>query len=207
MSSTTLALGSIEALHAVMREGALVELKANADVVVVPTAAAFTGIAEAALAIAQVLDDFDLHVEALMVADRTAATEPYFSQRLFEADLVILCDGSSLHARSVWRATPLGQAINASLALFAIGGVASVLGDVMIDPRGGAPTTGLGYRPGLAICTPASEEQLTRTRSLLGADVPLALLGPAGVVRYDGTQWQVLSGDVIVTRGHETSVL
>ena len=207
MRPTTLALGSIEALHAVVQSGALVELKVNADVVVVATAAAFTGITEAVVAIAQALDDVDLRVEALMAADRASAAEPYFSQRLSEADLVILCDGSALHARSVWRATPLGDAINASLTLVAIGSVASVLGEVMIDPRGGAPTTGLGYRPGVAFCTTASDEQLTRTRSLLGVDVPLVLLGPAGVVRHDGTQWRVLNDDVVVTRGHDSSVL
>ena len=142
-----------------------------------------------------------------MANDRTGASAPYVVQRLAQADLVILCDGSGLHARSVWRATPLGDAINASATLVAIGSVATILGEVMIDPRGGAPMTGLGYRPGVALCTPSSEEQLTRTRSLLGADVPLVLLGPAGVVRHDGSEWRVVSGDVVVTRGHDSCVL
>jgi hypothetical protein len=73
----------------------------------------------------------------------------------------------------------------------------------MIDPRGGAPTTGLGYREGLAIGVNASEEQLTRTRTLLGTDVPLAVLGSRGVVHFDGTKWRRGSDDVVVTRGHE----
>jgi len=79
----------------------------------------------------------------------------------------------------VWRANAFGDAINAAPLLVAIGAVASVLGDVMIDPRGGAPTTGLGYRIGAALCVPSSEDQMLRTRSLLG-DVPLvALVRPA----------------------------
>ncbi len=207
MSSTTLTLGSIEVLRTAFSTTALIAPVANADVVIVPTAAAFTGITEAASTIARALDGLDFRVETMMVSDRRSATDPYFSQRLGEADAVILCDGSLLHARSVWRATPLGDAINASSTLVAIGAVASVLGEVMIDPRGGAPMSGLGYRRGVAFCTPASEEQLTRTRTLLGSDPPLLLLGPTAVVLHDGTRWRVVSDDVVVTRGHETSVL
>ena len=207
MGSTTFALGSVEALRTVLHDTALIKLVVNADVIVVPTAAAFTGITEAVWEVQQVLDDFDLRVEAIVASERRAASESYCSQRLAEADLVILCDGSALHARSVWRATPLGDAINASSALVAIGSVASILGEVMIDPRGGAPTIGLGYRSGVAFCTGASEEQLARTRSLLGPDVPLVLLGPAGVVHHNGAGWRVVSDDVVVTRGHDTSVL
>jgi len=82
----------------------------------------------------------------------------------------------------------------------AIGAVASVLGEVMIDPRGGAPTTGLGYRRGAALSLPASDEQMARTRTLL-RDVALVAIGPSGVVHHDGEQWRVLCGDVVVTRG------
>jgi membrane protein implicated in regulation of membrane protease activity len=73
----------------------------------------------------------------------------------------------------------------------------------MIDPRGGAPTTGLAYRPGLAVGVNASEEQLLRTRTLLGSKVTLAILGPRGVVHFDGSTWRRGSDDVVVTRGHE----
>jgi hypothetical protein len=87
MSSTTVAVGSLEGLRSVLMDGSLLGLDAGADVVVVPTAAAFIGVAEAAWAVAEVCEPFDLRVEALMVADRASAGEPYFAERLASADL------------------------------------------------------------------------------------------------------------------------
>jgi hypothetical protein len=205
MGSWTYAVGSIDALRALLRDGPL-ELGADADVVVVPTAAAFTGILESALHTSAVFDDLDVRVEALMVGDRAASNDDYYVNRLRNADLVVLCDGSALHARSVWRANEFGNAINAASMLVAIGAVASALGDVMIDPRGGAPTTGLGYRSGAALSVPASDEQMSRTRSLL-SDVPLIVLSPSGVVRHDGEKWSVVAGEITVTRGHDDVAL
>jgi hypothetical protein len=201
MGTSTFALGSLEALRALLRDGTLAVRK-DADVVVVPTAAAFIGFTEAAVLTAAAFDDLDAHVEALMVRDRAATTEAHFVERLTNADVVVLCDGSPLHARSVWRANAFGDAIDTASTLVAIGAVSSVLGDVMIDPRGGAPTTGLGYRSGAALCVASSDEQMARTRSLL-RDVPLVVLGATGVVHHDGERWRVMAGDVVVTRGHD----
>jgi hypothetical protein len=200
MESTTMAIGSLAPLADVVRS---LQLRANADVTVVPTAAAFSGITEAALDVAVALHDLDVREEALMVSDRTSATVEYFTRRLSECDLVVLCDGSPLHARSVWRSTPFGDALRRVARIVAVGAVGSVLGDVMIDPRGGAPTTGLGWRSGIAIAVPASDDQMVRTRSLLASDVALAVLGPTGVIGHDGTRWRVVSGDVVVTRGSQ----
>ena len=206
MDSTTVAVGSLGALRWVLTDG-LLPLGAGADVVVVPTAAAFVGIAEAAGAVAEVCEPFELRVEALMVADRASTGEPYFAERLAGADLVVLCDGSPLHARAVWRATPVGEGIERARRLLAIGSVASVLGGVMIDPRGGAPTTGLGYREGVAFATASSDEQLARTRSLMPRDLALVVLGPLGVVAGEGARWRVVQDDVVVTRGLEPASL
>ena len=201
MHTSTLAVGSLGALRAAVTSATL-GAPPNADVVVVPTAAAFTGAAEAALALARALEGLDARVEALMVTDRAAADETYFVSRLTDADLVVLGDGSALHARSVWRHSRVGDAINAATHLVAVGSVASVLGEVMIDPRGGAPTTGLNYRAGIALCSPASLEQLGRTRSLLGGDVTLVVLGARGVLEWREGAWRVVCGDdVEVTRG------
>ncbi len=206
MERTTLAVGSLGAAREVLLAGE-VGVARDADVVVVPTAAAFTGAAPAAVAAAEALSDLDARVEAVMVTDRAGAAEPYFAQRVAAADVVVLCDGSALHARSVWRDTPVGAAIDAARLVLAVGSVASVLGDVMVDPRGGAPTTGLGYRPGPVLCAPASAEQLSRTRSLLGGAVTLVVLGPGGaVVGVDGV-WRVLRDDLVITRGDAAATL
>jgi cyanophycinase-like exopeptidase len=202
MDSSTYAVGSLDALRTLVRDGPL-ELVAHADVVIVPTAAAFTGVTEAALLTSLVFDDYDVRVEALMVSERAAAADPYFVARLANADVVVLCDGSPLHARSVWRATAFGDAIDDATTVVAIGAVASVLGEVMIDPRGGAPTTGLGFRRGAALSLPSSDEQMSRTRSLLGSDVDLFVIEPTGIAHHDGATWRVVAGDVVVTRGHD----
>ena len=208
MQNSTLVVGSLDALRDALGDDALGPLAPRTDVVVVPTAAAFVGAAQAAVATAEVFDGFDVTIEALMVTDRASNREPYFVERLVKADLVVLCDGSPLHARTVWRNSPVGDAINAARSLVAIGAVSSVLGEVMIDPRGGAPTIGLGYRIGVAFCAPASNEQLDRTRSLLATDVALVVLGLRGVVEYRDDQWRVLrSADVVVTRGSQVVTL
>ncbi len=207
MQETTALVGSLEALRELLAKGEVLDVSLGTDVVVVPTGAAFTGLSEAALELAAVFEVFGAKVEALMIGDRAASFEPYFVERVKGADLVVLSDGSALHAKSTWRGTPVGDAIRTAPRLVAVGSCASVLGEVMVDPRGGAPTTGLGYRPGLAVGVKASEEQLTRTRTLLGSEVTLAVLGPRGVVHFDGSTWRRASDDVIVTRGHEVVAL
>jgi hypothetical protein len=116
------------------------------------------------------------------------------------ADVVVLLDGAPLHARSVWRASPLGEVL-ATRPIVAIGSVGSVLGDTMIDPRGGAPTTGLGLFSDVVVCAPAGSEQMTRTQNLLGASVTLIQLGPGAIVAFDGTWRVVVAEDLVVTRG------
>jgi len=198
----TMAVGSLGALGDLVASDAF-DLESGSDVVVVATAAAFVGAERATLDVAELFASRDVAVEALMNIDRHSSDEPYFARRVREADLVVLVDGSPLHAKSVWHGSAVGEAIRDTVRLVAVGSVASVLGATMIDPRGGAPTTGLGYRDGLVIGVVESPEKLTRTRALLGPNVTFALLGPRGVVRYDGERWRVVSGDVIVTRGED----
>jgi cyanophycinase len=207
MQPEILIVGSLDAFRSELIDNARLQLSEGADVVVVPTAAAFNGLTAAAIVVADVVTTFEYRVEGLMIADRTAADEPYFVERLTSADLVVLCDGSALHARSVWRATPIGDALGRAKRLVAIGSVASVLGEVMIDPRGGAPTLGLNLFQGVAFTTPTSEEQLTRTRSLLAPEVALVVLESRGVVNFNGSAWRVINDDVVVTRGHDHAFL
>ena len=207
MTSTTLAVGSLGALRAVLRRGDVLDVAARGDVVVVTTAAAFSGVTEAAVEVAAACSDVDLAVDALVISDRAATREAYFARRILEAQLVVLCDGSPLHARAVWRATPVGEAIERAGQVVAVGSVATVLCEVMIDPRGGAPTTGLGYLGGAALALGLSEEQLRRTRSLVAPGVAVVAIGESGVVSHDGSTWSVVQGDVVVTRGQDQAQL
>jgi hypothetical protein len=198
-----MAFGSLAALGDALTRGELLVVTSETDVVIVPTAAAFIGATEAAIDLSMVFEGSGARVEALMHLDRSSSDEPYFAQRAREANIVVLSDGSPLHAKSVWHQTPIGEAIRDAPLVVTIGSVSSVLFETMIDPRGGAPTTGLGYREGLVVTTSASEEQLARTRTLLGDDVMLAVLGSSGVLHGDSARWRVVTGDVTTTRGHD----
>jgi len=203
----TLVIGSTAILGELLNE-VFSDVPASADVVVVPTAAAFTGAPAAAMSIVESIAGLEVRVEALMVTDRASSAEPYFVERIATADVVVLSDGSPLHARAVWRDSPVGEALRSVTQLVAVGAVASALGDVMIDPRGGAPTTGLGYRLGVVLTSPASDEQLARTRTLLGSDATLVVVGPWGAVVGGDGSWRVVRPDgVVITRGMDASTL
>ena len=186
----TWVMGSSTVVAALAHDLAPVE----ADVTIVATAAHFSGATQAAVALSNELSKTEWRCEALMVGDRSAATDPYFARRVSECDLVVALDGSPLHARSVWRHSPLGEALTAHPRVVGIGAVGSVFGDPMIDPRGGAPTSGLGRFSHVVVMAEASSDEEQRTRSLLGAE-PLLVIGTTGAVVIDH-QWRVLTGEV-----------
>ena len=203
----TVLAGSLGAFADVVEDGrvasALGDLE-GARVVVVTTPAAFTGSARAAQDVARALASTGAIVEELAVDDRAHAAQATLARRVDEADAVVAVDGSALHARSVWRDTAVGAALARATRLVAVGETATVLGSLMIDPRGGAPAPGLGYRSGLVVGAPASAAQLARTRTLLAAELTFVVLGPRGVLVAIDDQWRVLcADDVTVTRGRD----
>jgi hypothetical protein len=198
---STWVVGSLDALSELLASSNDLNITSETTVVLLPTAAAFTGVTQAAIELAAPFETYEAHVEALMLTDRSSSDDPYFARRVAEADLVVLSDGSALHARSVWLDTAIGEVIRDAQTLIAVGATASVLGETMIDPRGGAPNVGLGYRVGLVTTVPENDEQLARTRALLGERDVLAVLEPSGVLHHDGMTWRIVAGDVIATRG------
>ena len=166
-------------------------------VCVVATAAAFRGPDEAFEQIRELLDP-SATIIAVTAIDRASANDPAVVAMVENAELVILVDGAPLHARSVWRNSALGHAL-ADAALLCVGSTGSVLGETMIDPRGGAPTTGLGLFDDVVVSVRASPEQTQRTRGLLSRAL-LVELGRRSVVVFDG-HWRVVVGDdLVVTR-------
>jgi len=81
----------------------------------------------------------------------------------------------------------------------AIGSVSSVFGTVMIDPRGGAPTTGLNRFDDVVLAMPSEATQRERTQQLVGPQLLFVELTPTAVLGYDES-WRVIDGDVVVTR-------
>lgn len=191
------ALGSLDALSAWWSTQAI----DPSDVVIVGTAAAFIGAAAAGEAVRTRLGGGQI----LALTDRSSALDTANATTLTNAAIIMCVDGSPLHARTVWRQSPVGDVLCTAPAV-ALGGVASVFGSVMIDPRGGAPTTALGRFDGVALMAPSDADQTTRTQQLLGPSVALVELGPSAIVHFDGT-WRVASSDVVITKAGQPAAL
>ncbi|MBU6233843.1 MAG: hypothetical protein KJS64_06310 [Acidobacteria bacterium] len=157
----------------------------EADVVVVPIAAAFTGPTEAVIGISHQLPD--QRVEGLIVTDRDGAAMEHFAQRVRTCDVVIIPDGSPLHLRTVLRGTPLLDALSTTRLIVTIGSVSTVFGDPMIDPRGGAPTTGFGFFSDRVVTMEAPT--LPRSIDLLGSSSPLSVITSATGWERRGGIW------------------
>ena len=187
-------IGSLDVFDDAMAEVAV----AASRVCVLATAAAFRGPSAAIEEIRELLAPREVTVVGVPAIDRASANDPAVAAEVEASDLVILCDGAPLHARSVWRHSLLGEVLARS-ALLCVGATGSVLGETMIDPRGGAPTTGLGLFRDVVLTVPASAEQTSRTRGLLTHET-LVELGRRAVVAYDGRWRVVLDRDIVVTR-------
>jgi hypothetical protein len=189
-------VGSLEALES----SPISPFFKGARVCLLATAAAFRGPREAMDDVRSVIATANVAMIEVEAFDRTTASDEAVVQSVVAADVIVLLDGAPLHARSVWRASPLGEVLS-TRPIVAIGSVGSVLGDTMIDPRGGAPTTGLGLFGDVVVSAPAGSEQMTRTQNLLGTSVTLIQLGPGAIVTFDGTWRVVVAEDLVVTRG------
>lgn len=147
----------------------------DGPVAVVGSAAAFRGLEGA-------LDEARTHVtsDPLWWYPTSSRTEvESLANQIPEPAWWLLLEGSPLHARSLWRHSKLAERWrHAPGPVVALGSSGSVLGEVMIDPRGGAPTTGVGlYRD--RVVTPILAEPLRdRTLTLLGTETRLEELLP-----------------------------
>ena len=187
-------VGSLDALDEALDR----TVSSPSSVCVLATAAAFRGVDEALEEVRGRLISRGATVHAIPGVDRASANDGDTVARVASSDVVVLLDGAPLHARSVWRNSPLVAALAAS-TLVCVGATGSVLGATMIDPRGGAPTTGLGLFSDVVVGVAVSVEQSARTRLLVG-DQTLVELGRGTVVEYDG-HWNVVDGrDLVVTR-------
>ena len=84
------AVGSIDALRGVLRQGTPFALAEGADVVILPTASVFSGAEAASIELASLFEANGAKVEALMNVGRDSSGEPYFVQRVRDADLVTI---------------------------------------------------------------------------------------------------------------------
>jgi cyanophycinase len=153
------------------------------EVLVLPTAAAYERPARAVETATQYFAGLGAAVRGLMVLGRPDANDEANAEAVRAARFIYLGDGSSLHLRSVLKESKVWQALEeawhdgAVLAGSAAGGM--VLGDPMIDPRGGAFTIGLGMIEQLALLPHAdtwSPEKAHRTYSLAAGGVRIVAI-------------------------------
>jgi cyanophycinase len=125
------------------------------EVLVLPTAAAYEHPQRAVDTARGWFDRIGAPVRGLMVLARTDAENDDNAAAVRAARFVYLGGGSPLHLRSVlkdskvWAALVAAWHDGATIAGSSAG--AMVLGDPMVDPRGGALTLGLGLLAGVAV--------------------------------------------------------
>lgn len=170
------------------------------EVLVIPTAAAYEHPQRTVEAAKAYFDGFGVKVQGLNVLARPAASDKANVRAIKAAKLVYFGDGSSLHLRSVFKDTPswaaLVSAWNDGAAVAGTGAGAMVLGDPMVDPRGGAFTLGLGLIPAMAAMTTTHEwhhETKRRTIQLATKGVHLVAVDDAtAIMRSPKGAWSVV---------------
>jgi cyanophycinase len=169
------------------------------EVVVLPTASAYERPLLAVEAATRWFSSIGGKAQGLMVVGRPDASDPTFVEAVRTARFLYLGGGSPLHLRSVLKETPLWQALldawrgGAVLAGSSAG--AMVLGDPMVDPRGGAFTLGLGLLENVAVLPQAStwsHDRLRRTIHLAPPSVALVAIDEqTAVIRASDGTWSV----------------
>lgn len=171
---------------------------AGGEVVVLPTAAAFERPDRAVATAARYFESLGGRVRPLEVLVRRDAMDSAFAEAIRGARFVYLGGGSPLHLRSVlkgslvWEALQAAWQAGATVAGSSAG--AMVLGDPMVDPRGGALTLGLGLVERLAVLPHADSpaaERLKRTLELAGPGVRVvAIPERSALVREPDGSWR-----------------
>jgi len=157
----------------------LLEQSGADEVVVLPTAAAYEHPGKAVARAREWFGRLGAAVHELPVLARADAADPAVVEALRCARFIYLGDGSTLHLRSVIKDSPAwGALVDAWRRGAVVAGSAAgamILGDPMVDPRGGAFTLGLGLVRNMALVPHWERWSPATTRRMLH-------LLPAGVV-------------------------
>jgi cyanophycinase len=177
----------------------LIAASGGAEVVVLPTAAAFEHPDRVVERAAAHFEPLGATVRACRILRRPEAEADEHRAALLDARFVYLADGSPLHLRSVLKDSAVLGALTRSweggAVVAASGAGATLLCDPMVDPRGGAYTVGLGWVRGLAVFPyhgTAAEHMKQRSIDLLPRGAVLAGIDEAtALVRDPDGSWRV----------------
>jgi cyanophycinase len=200
----------------------LLEASGGHEVVVLPTAAAYERPDKAVERATAWFDGLGAGVRPVMVLNRRDAEDDANVKAVKGAAFVYVADGSPLHLRSVLKESSLLAVLVAGYrnggVLAASGAGATVLGDPMVDPRGGAYTVGLGVVSNLAVfpyhgtaadhLRQRSIELLADHAVLAGVDEQTALVRPPeGPWRAVGKGDVTLYSDGRAERHHDSEIV
>jgi len=196
-------------------DAGLVAASGAREVVVIPAAAAYEHPERVGERASAYFEAMGLKARTVPVIHRPDAEDPKIAEIVRRAKFSYVADGSPLHLRSVLKGSALFDAMlsayHGGAALAASGAGATLVGDPMVDPRGGAYTVGLGLVPNLAVfpyhgtaathLRERSIDLLPPSAKLVGIDEETAL------VRERDGRWHVAGvGVVTVYSGRESIV-
>ena len=175
----------------------LLEAAGTREILVLPTAAAYWHPERAIATAASYFSAFGVSVTGCMVLRRADAEDKQNAGTVRAARFVYMAGGSVLHLRSVLKASAVWDALVEAWAAGAVlagsSAGAMILGDAMVDPRGGALTLGLGLLPQLAVLPHAnnwSEEKTHRTVRLASGGLRIAAIDErTALLRAPDGQW------------------
>jgi cyanophycinase len=175
------------------------EASGRSEVLVLPTAAAYEHPQRAVETARAWFGRFGADVRGLPVLARPDAEDDDHAAAVRAARFVYLGGGSPLHLRSVLKDSKVWSALVAAWRDGAVvagsSAGAMVLGDPMVDPRGGALTLGLGLVPGLAVMPHGdllSPDKAHRTVSLATGDLRIATVDErTALIRDPAGRWHV----------------
>jgi len=178
----------------------LLELAGTDEVLILPTAAAFEHPDRAVERAVAYFAGLGARATGIPVVNRRDAEADANVSAIRVARFIYIADGSPLHLRSVLKGSAFYEAMVYAYGrggvIAASGAGATVLGDPMVDPRGGAYTVGLGLVPGLAIFPyhgRAADHLRERSVDLLARDAVLVGIDEqTALVRTGDGPWNVM---------------
>jgi cyanophycinase len=179
----------------------------QAEVLVLPTAAAYEHPERAVATARRWFSGFGARADGLMVLSRRDAMDEEMADRIRAARFIYLSGGSPMHLRSVLKDTPawtaLVEAWRGGAVVAGSSAGAMVLGDSMVDPRGGALTLGLGLISRVAVMPHYdtwSEEKAHRTVQLATGHLRIAAVDErTALIRHPDGSWSAAgAGQVTV---------
>ncbi len=178
----------------------LLELAGTDEVLILPAAAAFEHPERAVERAIAYFATLGARATGLPVLNRRDAENDANVSLIRVARFVYIADGSPLHLRSVLKGSAFYEAMvyaySRGAVVAASGAGATVFGDPMVDPRGGAYTVGLGLVPGLAVFPyhgSAADHLRERSIDLLARDAVLVGIDEqTAIVRTGDGPWEVL---------------